>query len=434
MNTDNLPSDYFMNTLYERECLSRGGADTMYLSLKVDWQDYHYEKARPYIDWVQRVLKEELRPTDQIPDDDFSPLLDFNGHKFEIQGYGANPGDSKFSYFPYVLRELGIRYMFNRKEYDFEMPAGNAYVVIGSKPLMRWGEQVCYDIINHAIRTLGGEIIECTLSRIDLCVDLADVKVQPFVDAVYNQAYVCRARNQSFYQQGDELNVNTYTQHKKYTGVTIGRSNVLCRIYDKLLETKNDEEKRMLLETNRFGGKLPNDVTRVEFQLRRDALRGITVNGKCDEGIRTFEEYQNCRKDLLNYLCNSWLRFYNEPVINRNHSERLKQDDYLPEWTIAVNEFLNLEKTSEIKDVTKVIRNRKPSCDRLKSSLTGFFTSILAVRKDVCNDDRDLRRNGIKLFREIVDDVGWEDIIKRKQEKEIAFEARSTRKYDGVPF
>lgn len=423
-----LPNPDFMNAIHKRDYLSHGGADTIYLSCKVDWHNFHLEKARPYIEWVQRVIKEEFRENDEPVPDYFTPTLDDNGHNFFIQGYGANPGDSKYSYYPYVLRELDIRYMFNRKEYNDEMPAGNCYIIIGSKPLMRWGEQTCYEIINHAIGTLGGKIKECTVSRIDLCVDLADVTVQPFVDAIYHKAFVCRARNQAFYQT-DDLKIGTYAQHHKYTGVQVGRSNILCRIYDKLEETKNDEEKRMLLNDYRFGGKLPQTVTRVEFQLRRDALRSINVNGKCQEGIKTFADYQTCRADLLNYLCNSWLRFYDSSVANRNHSERLKKDDYLPEWKIAVNTFLGLEKTAEFIEVSKVKRNYTPECKRLKDGLAGYVTSLLATRSVKCDNERDLIREELKIIREINDGDGVKKMLKRKKEKQATFASRSTIKY-----
>lgn len=145
--------------------------------------------------------------------------------------------------------------------------------------------------------------------------------------------FIYRGRNVREYRiaPNNELAFQVYSKNYEPTGMEIGVKNIKCRIYDKLREVQYDEEKSIVLQQNRYDDKIPSCATRVEFQIRRDALREFCVDKVCD-GIKSWDDYKKARAHLCNYLVTSWLKVFNAPVKNRNHSERLTEKDFLPLW------------------------------------------------------------------------------------------------------
>jgi hypothetical protein len=93
----------------------------------------------------------------------------------------------------------------------------------------------------------------------------------------------------------------------------------------------------LAIAQRRFGGEMPENVTRIEFQLRRDALRNMCILGHKD-GIVTPEDWFKYRDAIVNYLCQNWL-VITDKDFDRTHSERLTENDYHPHWKEAVFAF-----------------------------------------------------------------------------------------------
>jgi hypothetical protein len=89
----------------------------------------------------------------------------------------------------------------------------------------------------------------------------------------------------------------TYHDNGKVSGFTIGKGDITARIYDKTLEIHRSR-KDWLYDLWRVGQDAR--VWRVEFQLRRDALK--------DFGIETFDDLINSLQALWDYCVNEWLR------------------------------------------------------------------------------------------------------------------------------
>jgi hypothetical protein len=111
------------------------------------------------------------------------------------------------------------------------------------------------------------------------------------------------------------------------------------RAYDKYEECKNDPIKIEAMKLKRWGF-TPNVATRIEFELKREALRGFWMKAK-PNGIETVEDWFMFRGDIINYLMTHWLKFIKtEKKINRNHTERLEDDDMLDVWKKARDQFI----------------------------------------------------------------------------------------------
>ncbi|MBN2711870.1 MAG: hypothetical protein JXR97_05455 [Planctomycetes bacterium] len=318
-----------------------GGEDTAHISLYVEWKDIQFYEA--ICDWkAAQALGKEGHDT---PLDERVTGFDIGQYQFEVLPYGYNAGNSKYSYYPYVIVGDGIRYCFSDRKYmGDKMKCPNMRIEMGSLPLMLLGFAECWRRANEIIRLLGGKLHKSRIARIDVCVDLPGISVDTMQKAVWDGRMISRAKYKSRYavqsgsvQELDEMRVEEYKFGKKRTGIVIGRSGISCRIYDKIHESRCREDKLLCLTHKRWGGEIPKDAARVEFQLRSEALRKITVENKKSK-IETVEDWQKCKSDICKYLCKSWLRLYRKDF-DSSHTARLKEDDLLPAWKRVIDAF-----------------------------------------------------------------------------------------------
>ncbi|GHV23141.1 hypothetical protein AGMMS49959_15360 [Planctomycetales bacterium] len=371
--------------------VARGGEDTVYLSMNVKFNDSFpqlladlerlknlEQKAKPR---RHRAESDYGESDDEFDDPEYEqtlPVLFTDSHEFRVAPHGMNLANSRFSNYRFVLHEVGIRYLLKGTP-EPNGASGNVFVMIGSKPLMKWGIEICVKIARSALEEMGGAIGEIKVSRVDLCVDLAGVDVERFQDVFAGGGYVCRARRNNEYEVRD-FNPDThedFSAHKyghRKTGVTLGKSNVVVRIYDKLREARNDEEKMELLQQNRFGGVMPEKATRVEFELKREALRNLMTKNLF--GICTLDEYLTNRSSIIRYLTTNWLRVYGH-FFDRTHTDRLTEKDYLPEWREAVRAFREID-AGKVEQMRAEKKASVPEHRRLKDQIIGCATSIVA--------------------------------------------------------
>ena len=173
------------------------------------------------------------------------------------------------------------------------------------------GVTECYEKANRMIEALGGKIVRNKLSRVDICLDMPEVQIEPLDRAFLEERYICRAVAKA--------------RHSG-TGVTValGKSPLMCRIYDKKaeVELKANPHKQLCMVVYRWGEVMPDAATRVEFELRREALK--------ERGIDTVEDYYAKRADLVHYLTHNWLRFTANKVDRENKNQSKART--LPLW------------------------------------------------------------------------------------------------------
>ncbi len=209
------------------------------------------------------------------------------------------------------------------------------------------------DVWNNVQRwfaELGAQIVKATLSRVDLCVDLPGVSVEPFVNALRNGRIISRIRHGAEHHsdtgevERDNRAVRIDYKKLKCTGLTIIGHNAMVRIYDKAEECK-DLLKRAWIIHRRWGGKDQDTAARVEFELKRDFLTAKKCKAKPNEkgelelnrpAISTVEDFFDKLPDLVRYLTCDWMRFVKEGY-NNKHSERATDMDL---WVQVQNYFV----------------------------------------------------------------------------------------------
>jgi hypothetical protein len=254
--------------------------------------------------------------------------------------------------------------------------------------------------MQYCVVSMGGDIVANKVSRVDPCVDLAGTDISEFVEPFNQRWVVSRSRAQAKYAIGTF--VNEYLASKRHTGISIGKAPLMCRVYDKLVESQRDVQKLAVLEASRWGG-MPECATRVEFEVHRAKLKQF--------GVDTVEDWIAMRGDILDVLTRDWLRLTAGPV-DRNHANR---SSIHPVWQKTRDAFFawcGRPCGHELRPLPKLEINSS----RQVAMVIGIFCGMFArVGKDIYDNE--------KFFREVEaairDGVGDSDMSARVARKAL---------------
>lgn len=351
--------------------LETGGEDTSEVSYYLRWDVEEYEKIMDKLKSAQHAARQD---GDGLKGD----IVRIGDRDYLVKPAGAKGKGNGSPYYAYVLESRGLRIkLAQRPEPHERIP--NASVHAGSLLLMQAGFGNVLQDTRDALTNLGCVVERSKLTRIDACVDLAGVDVGEFTKALNKGCVITRARKRAIHFNGD-----------RPTGMTCGSGAVMMRAYDKALEVKQkqDEAKRLHLEKNRWGGK-PKTATRVEFQLRREALKSL--------GIDTPEDWLNKRAAIVAYLCGEWCRIVMDVDKDNSNYDRAV---LLDEWEAVREAFAAWAGRSEPAERKK---DPKPDARALVKQAAGCLTSAYAVSRE------HIARNVDEFFADVVDRV-WREI------------------------
>ena len=174
--------------------------------------------------------------------------------------------------------------------------------------LFRFGGVKGLELALEILAKTGFVYRESRVSRVDFRADFCSFTVEEVFQCFRNRQVVCRAKKYPSYFAPDG------SCQSFYAGA--GKAAVQCRFYDKLAETAGNAAKRLALEE--VYGELPDVLTRVEFQLRRET---ITERYK----ISSFEDVFASLERITADLCRNWLRI--DKQSQDSNSGRRRDDD-----------------------------------------------------------------------------------------------------------
>ena len=246
------------------------GIDTLDLGIYVDWRGEEYKDQRA--DLMSRF-------------DDAKIGAQANGGYVDV-----TPSDRHYIVLPTGKRP-NYRYHLKFAEYHLFIAvtkepkySPNTYVSINSETLWGRGIQGAIDLVSSDIKSFGGAVKRILLSRCDLC---ADFKLPSGLTEDFLKSHsVTRSRKAAYYTGGGCLETH-------YVGSK--GAPILLRLYDKGKEVvvNNKEWFRKLWGTDNI-----DNVWRIEFQLRREALKQFDIN--------TVEDLKDKSYGVWNYLTDQW--------------------------------------------------------------------------------------------------------------------------------
>ena len=189
--------------------------------------------------------------------------INLGGTSFLLYPYGSSSG------FPFVISNQDFKIEFG----EFNVPS--FFVTFPSEALWRESAEVLHARFLDWANGLGFMSYKPeSLSRVDFSFDYQI----PLIDFDEN-SFVSLSSKDSQYREAGKVQTFAF-----------GKGNIVLRVYDKISEIEQQSQKSWF-----FGlWGCDADVWRIEWQVRKDALR--------DYGIRTFSELKERQGALLTYL------------------------------------------------------------------------------------------------------------------------------------
>jgi hypothetical protein len=245
----------------------RTGIDSLYLSYQGD------------LTQESSIRLTELKKLAQSDDPHTVSLaqIALDNHIFEVKDRGRHP-------FAFILNDNWYRIEV-AKLGAVRTPL--AHVQIKSELLTQHGVESSVSDLSTIVNELGTMTELPAVSRIDLCVDfVTDYPLANIVDT----DWVTRAKD-----------MDRYTSQRKFSGWVLGVGGKLsARLYNKTLEMQKNPRYYLEKVHRECGWDGLQDVWRIEFQFRREALREL--------GITSFSTLKDAYAGLWQYATKEWLR------------------------------------------------------------------------------------------------------------------------------
>ncbi|HUN54722.1 MAG TPA: hypothetical protein VMU29_06150 [Smithella sp.] len=342
-----------------RHVLISDSENIEYLICGIDTLDVGF-----YVEWGEewKELKEKFDDRKELAKKTDGNLIDVAGirpHIFYASGKAPN-----------------YRYHIKFPEYhcfisiaQFASHSPNIYISFTSEAL-HWelSDKELIELVEQDIKSLGGIIVKHKISRCDL---YADFRIPGGLSFEFVKSHmVGKAKDTSHFMNGKIL--ETF-----YVGAK--NSPIQLRIYDKgkEIKKKGTEERWLLL----WFIDDPQDVWRIEFQIRRPILKQYCIN--------TIDDLRNAKADLWKYATCEWLSL--RCLDNENQARRTIHEFWKKVQSCI--QFFGLVKGA----VRNNEKNKIISIRWYVSRISSFLIPCAAILRDY-----DLESCSIKVFDRIV--------------------------------
>lgn len=236
---------------------------------------------------------------------------------------------------------------------DKEMKGNSPiFVRLMSNFLWSYGYKQAYDNFLEWFLCFEPELSGIRLSRSDICVDIDEASFKQ----CDSKGVVKRARRQIEHFVNGE-----YKEGRIFSGFTIGGGGpILARIYNKSLEIKKSQ-KLWFQDIWRENGWIETkDVWRVEFQIRREALKEFFIHF-----VNDLFQHED---QLWAYLTREWLSI-KQPTKDNVSRWKLKR-----KWKIVQTAGMNYTPSPLIRD-----RVKQANLKQLLDQAAGLMLSVAAL-------------------------------------------------------
>lgn len=317
------------------------------------WSATPFKRLLSDLEQAQAASKEEAG------DDCYVTLC---GKAFLVNPHGAKCG----VYYRYVLEGAGLKIYIHenpqgpmqpiRIRYGFEGVVGRDLFMVHLHTL-EW------------LKELGFTVEKETVSRVDMQV-MTERCIDDYGVPIIHHHVVNRAKKSKV-----EL-----SQKHIFDTYTAGQRIQIC-IYDKrkeLCDTR-DEVKLNLLMNECLGGEFPEELTRIEFRLKRDALKYL--------GVNTMQDLLEKENAIVDFLTFDWFRILESPKV-RGHENTQKLH---PVWQEVRNLFMvyfpGVEGHRKPIERNNSRRELKCTGEALVKQAVGCLASAAAVVKGMFQDE-----------------------------------------------
>lgn len=368
------------------------GLDTLEVGFGVEWPE-NWDRITSSLDQAKK----------DAADPEASPnlcLMPLGGLLWKVSPKGAAGG----VYMAWQLEAEGVRLLLMNRQTPYgETP--NLRIILGSLACLGQGSMVNIKAFCRGLVERLGVVVKFEkVSRVDFMQDQGGVAVKEYVDLFRADQFISRAVKMGEYGE--------FRMGRRATGFTIGADTMMLRIYDKLAELKKDPVKAAAWSGAVWGGKVPGEVTRVEFELKREALKTLEVD--------TLDDLESKAAAICEYLTTQWMRFVVGGV-DRTHTTR---EEVHALWKRVQEGFR--QKLGRVCAAVRHIVRGASDVSALVKQAAGCMLSVAAIRGKRVHMLDDLAGFVVDQLYLLGDgDDGLGDIWRRLTEKVYKFQART---------
>ena len=277
-------------------------------------------------------------------------------------------------FFTYHISMADTHVYFNNRSVHGNFPT--CLIEIGSMSSHLPGVFEVYEQILKYLKSCGISVKKHHVTRVDLSTDFVNVDFQQ-LDLHHMNKWITRAVSSSVHFTG-----------RKVSGMSIGKGNLMCRIYDKRTELKVKRATAKEDFFNRQWGLNSRDqrtpVVRVEFQYRREALTEFKTDDF--KRIETLSDLKKSLNGLWAYSSKLWAK-HCEHDVDRSNNHHSRDAVTSPFWKLVQrvsfdNENPNLWRQREKKQYDNV--------EALINQGVGCFVSAMAATIESLDDFRQI--------------------------------------------
>ena len=211
----------------------------------------------------------------------------------------------------YGIQQGQLAMYFSEEEFSDHTP--NCMVEVYPQAIA--GKRPCelLEAIDIVLDQLGGKRAWDKVSELHLTADIhcpKPLQIQDIYEHDHFPKWITLARNVRQYTQEDANPEVVFQQGRRLTSIRIGGEQLHVRIYNKQIELKQHTEKAW--ERGLWNNPLAREVTRTEFQIRREKLKEFHI-----EDLVTLE---NKIPGTWAYLTQEWF------TLNKEHSPKGNRD------------------------------------------------------------------------------------------------------------
>lgn len=257
------------------------GIDSLYLSFTADLRD----------DFLQQLdEKKELAQSEHIADK-AKAVIEIADHLFEVIGKGRGK-------FKYVLKDNWYQIQISGEK---AQSVPDIYVQVSSELLNCFGLPQSIEKLQKIVSSITTSIEKEVPSRIDLFIDFI---VDKDLGAIDKKSWITRA-----------IKKTNHSEHDVHTGWSIGQGgDISLRSYNKSLEIKKSNKEFFEEIWANNGWTEEDKVWRIEFQLRRNFLKQMTIH--------TMDEFLLSINDVWRYCTEKWVRLaIDDDTVNQSRWE-----------------------------------------------------------------------------------------------------------------
>ncbi|MDO5673474.1 MAG: hypothetical protein Q4G66_00940 [bacterium] len=258
----------------------------------------------------------------------------------------------------------------------------------------------------------GIEIVREVVSEVHLAADFIGQAIEP-LDLTNEDLWIYKA-----------VTFTVHRHNRRLSGVSIGKGDIMLRVYDKVLELQRSHHKQEVF-SDLWGVPYSKElnVTRVEYQLRRPVLKDFINLEHCKEGVITVDDLLKGLQALWQYCTIDWARFVKTLVDrdNNNQSQALISDFWEVVRSVVWESVYDLRRTKKIK--YKNITALRAQARGIMMSIASFFVRDPEDIEEVVSRSTSLLEADLREFYK-----DEEQFIKRMYQKQ------NECVLDAVPF